>query len=78
MTGLDVCRLLKRRLKEAGLPTRLSPHSLRVATVTDLLLHGASLEETQYLAGHSDPRTTRLYDRRGQRVTRDLVERITI
>jgi hypothetical protein len=30
----------------------------------------------QLLAGHSDPRTTRLYDRRRQMATRSEVERI--
>jgi integrase/recombinase XerD len=42
------------------------------------LTQGISLEEVQYLAGHADPRTTRLYDRRQKRVTRNLVERISI
>jgi integrase/recombinase XerD len=61
-----------------GLPTRLSPHSFRVATVTDLLTQGVALEDVQYLAGHADPRTTRLYDRRQKQVTRNTVERISI
>jgi putative transposase len=30
------------------------------------------------LAGHADPRTTRLYDRRRKKVTRNIVERISI
>jgi integrase/recombinase XerD len=30
----------------------------------------------QYIAGHADPRTTRLYDRRQKLVTRSEVERI--
>ncbi len=78
MTGVDICRLVKRRLKDAGLPDRLSPHSFRVFTVTDLLTQGVPLEDVQYLAGHSDPRTTRLYDRRQKRVTRNIVERISL
>ena len=78
MTGVDLCRMVKRRLKEAGLPTHLSPHSFRVFTVTDLLSQGVPLEEVQYLAGHSDPRTTRLYDRRRKQVGRQIVERISI
>ena len=36
------------------------------------------LEDVQYLAGHSDPRTTRIYDRRRRKVTRNIVERISI
>jgi hypothetical protein len=35
-------------------------------------------EDVQHLAGDSDPRTTRLHDRRRRRVTRNLVERISI
>jgi integrase/recombinase XerD len=79
MTAIDMCRMMKRRLKEAGLPTHYSPHSFRVTTITDLLEQKeVSLEEVQYLAGHADPRTTRLYDRSGRKVTRNLVERISI
>jgi len=74
----DICRMVKRRLREAGLPGQLSPHSFRVATVTDLLTQGVSLEDVQYLAGHADPRTTRLYDRRQKKITRNMVERISI
>jgi hypothetical protein len=36
------------------------------------------LEDVQHLAGHADPRTTRLYDRRRRKVTRNIVERISI
>ncbi|MFT3920956.1 MAG: tyrosine-type recombinase/integrase [Myxococcales bacterium] len=70
--------MMKRRLREAKLPMDLSPHSFRAATVTDLLSQGVPLEDVQYLAGHSDPRTTRLYDRRQQQVTRNTVDRISI
>ena len=79
MSAIDICRMMKRRLKEAGLPTHYSPHSFRVTTITDLLEQkDVSLEDVQYLAGHADPRTTRLYDRSGRKVTRNLVERISI
>ena len=53
------------------------PHN-RVATVTDLLEQNVPLEDVQHLAGHADPRTTRLYDRRRRKVTRNIVERISI
>jgi integrase/recombinase XerD len=36
------------------------------------------LEDVLYLAGHADPRTTGLDDRRQKKVTRNLVERISI
>lgn len=78
MNVVDICRMIKRRLNDAGLPVRLSPHSFRVTTITDLLEQGVPLEDVQRLAGHADPRTTRLYDRRDKKITRNIVERISI
>ncbi len=75
---VDICRMVKRRLRDAGLADRLSPHSFRVTTITDLLEQGVPLEDVQRLAGHADPRTTRLYDRRDSKITRNIVERISI
>lgn len=78
LTTKSIGELVKRRLNDAGLPSHLSPHSFRVTTLTDLLKQGVPLEEVQYLAGHASPRTTGLYDRRQKKVTRNLVERISI
>jgi site-specific recombinase XerD len=74
----DICRMMKRRLKDVGLPLLYSPHSFRVTTITDLLTQGVALEDVQRLAGHADPRTTRLYDRRDRKITRNIVERISV
>jgi site-specific recombinase XerD len=78
MTAIDICRMVKRRFQDVGLSARLSPHSFRVTTITDLLEQEVPLEDVQRLAGHSDPRTTRLYDRRDRKITRNIVERISI
>ena len=78
IASADIARMMKRRLRRASISSRYSPHSFRVTVITDLLLHGASLADVQNFAGHADPRTTQLYDRRQRRVTRNLVERITI
>jgi site-specific recombinase XerD len=78
MTGIDACRMMKWRLKAAGLPGHFSPHSFRVTTVTDLLEQNVPLENVQHLAGHSDPRTTRIYDCRRRKVAPNIVERISI
>ena len=77
-TAGDLGRMVKRRMKDAGLPATLSPHSFRVTAITDLLNQGVPLEDVQHLAGHSDARTTRLYDRRQKVVTRNVVERISV
>lgn len=78
MSAVDMCRMMKRRLKDSSLPLRLSPHSFRVTTITDLLEQNVPLEDVQYLAGHADSRTTTLYDRRKKKVTRNIVERISV
>lgn len=52
--------MMKRRLEAAGLPGRLSADSLRVTTIADLLEQGVPLEDVQRLAGHAEPRTTRV------------------
>lgn len=78
MAAGDMARMVKRRMRDARLPSRLSPHSFRVTTITDLLNQGVPLEDVQNLAGHADPRTTRLYDRRNRKVTRNIVERISV
>ena len=71
-------QMMKRRLGDAGLPNLFPPHSFRVTVVTDLLNQNVPLEDVQYLAGHSSPTTTRVYDRRRRKVTRNIVERISI
>ena len=53
----DIRRMLKRRLKAAGLSSQFSPHSFRVCTLTDLLKQEIPREDVQYLAGHADART---------------------
>jgi site-specific recombinase XerD len=74
----DICRMMKRRLKDFDLPLLYSPHSFRVTTLTDLFQQGVHSEDVQHLAGHSDPRTTRLYDRRERKIKRNIVERISV
>lgn len=78
ISAIDLCRMMKRRLKQAGIETEASPHSLRACTATDLLLQNVPLESVQELLGHSEPRTTRLYDRRKKNITRRLVELISV
>jgi len=70
--------MVKRRFRKAGLPPNLTCHTFRATTITDLLDQGINPDDVQHLAGHADPRTTRLYDRRKREVTRNIVERISI
>jgi hypothetical protein len=67
--------MLKRRLKQAGLPAHYSPHSFRATGITNFLENHGTLEAAQRIAGHADSRTTKLYDRRGQKVLLEDMER---
>jgi site-specific recombinase XerD len=79
MTANDILRMLKRRLRAAGLPDQVFKcHSLRASTATNPLEQGVARSDVQFLLGHSDARTTKLYDRRHQEVARNIVERIAI
>jgi site-specific recombinase XerD len=69
-------RRLKQRLKQAGLPAHYSPHSFRATGITNFLENDGTLEAAQRIAGHVDSRTTKLYDRRGQKVLLEDMERI--
>ncbi|GAA1797708.1 tyrosine-type recombinase/integrase [Planosporangium flavigriseum] len=68
-----VFRLVRRLAKQAGIPAwaRLSPHSLRHAFATTARDQGVPLEDVQDAMGHSDPRTTRRYDRDRHNLDRD-------
>jgi hypothetical protein len=68
----DAADMLKRRLKQAGLPAHYSPHSFRATGITNFLEDDGTLEAAQRIAGHADSRTTKLCDRRGQKVLLDI------
>jgi site-specific recombinase XerD len=66
MTAHGVFKLLQRLGTAAYLPP-FSPHDFRRTYIGDLLDAGADIVTVQKLAGHADPKTTALYDRRGER-----------
>ena len=75
----DVLAMIRRRAKRAGLrPENVCCHSLRGTGITNYLSHGGQIETAQAIAGHSSPRTTKLYDRRHQEVELAEIERIRI
>lgn len=63
LSRYGVSRALARLGRRAGISRTLTPHMLRVTAVTMALDAGASLRDVQDLARHTDPKTTRRYDR---------------
>ncbi len=57
--------MLRKYARKIGLARGYSAHSMRATFITTALENGAVLEDVQKVAGHRDPSTTKLYDRRG-------------
>ena len=57
--------VLRKYAKVIGIERGYSAHSMRATFITTALENGCSLEDVQRAAGHSEPGTTKLYDRSG-------------
>jgi integrase/recombinase XerC len=57
----SVARLLEKYLKQAGLDSRASPHTLRHSFATHMLDAGADIRCVQELLGHKSLGTTQIY-----------------
>ena len=70
--------MVRRRARRAGIQTPVSNHSFRATGITAYMKNGGTLEVAQRMAGHSSASTTSLYDRSGDEVGLDEVERIVL
>ncbi len=68
--------MIYRRTKGAGIQGRFGCHTFRATGITTFLENGGSLETAQFIAGHADSRTTKIYDRRDRTATQSEIERI--
>jgi integrase len=78
MNRVDAFRMIRRRAKDVGLGADACCHMFRATGITAYLENGGTLENAQLMAAHESPRTTKLYDRTGDEITLDEVERIMI
>lgn len=78
MRQADVWRMIRRRARAAGIPTKIGCHTFRATGITAYLENGGTLEHAQQIAAHESPRTTKLYDRTTDQVSLDEIERIAI
>ncbi len=61
ITQQAVDQMLKKYLKESGIPFGVSPHKLRHSFATHMLDAGADLRSVQELLGHASLSTTQIY-----------------
>ncbi len=78
MSRKDAWHMVKRRIRNTGLPSRVSCHTWRATGITAYLGNSGTLENAQLIAAHESPRTTKLYDRTSDDITLDEIERIVI
>ena len=71
-----VFQMVRRRARRAGLPPTVNCHSFRATGITNYLSNGGALEDARAIAAHESSQTTRLYDRTGDKITLDEIERI--
>jgi len=61
LTRIHLWALVKKYCKRAGLPSTVSPHTLRHSFATHLLSGGADLRSVQEMLGHASIQTTQIY-----------------
>jgi integrase len=74
----SVLKLVEKRARTSGILKRVCCHSFRATGVTEYMNSGGTIEIAQRIAGHTSPSTTRIYDRSGDQLTLQEIERVQI
>jgi site-specific recombinase XerD len=72
LTPRSIERLVHRYSVLAGIPKRVTPHTLRHSFATDLLMNGADIRSVQAMLGHSSITTTQIYTHVTNRQLKDV------
>ena len=75
LTRQGINFVLNKRLTEAGITQKMSPHTLRHSFAVHLLSGGASLLHIQQLLGHSSVATTQIYTTVDMELRREQYDR---
>ncbi len=78
MSRVDVWYMVRRRAADANIETSIGCHTFRATGITDYLTNGGRIEVAQRMAGHSNAKTTGLYDRRVDDISISEVEKVGI
>jgi site-specific recombinase XerD len=70
--------MVRRRGGKKRSEVAIGNDTFRATGITNFLENGGTLEHAQDMAAHASPRTTRLYDRRKEKITQAQVERIRL
>jgi site-specific recombinase XerD len=63
MSAELLAEMVREHSKRAGLPGKVTPHTLRHCCATHMLAHRAGIAHLQQLLGHASADTTRRYTR---------------
>ena len=72
ITPRSIERLVHQYSIAAGIPKKITPHTLRHSFATDLLMNGADLRSVQALLGHASITTTQIYTHITNQQLRDV------
>lgn len=79
LTRQRALEMVKRRARNAGFdPTLVRNHTFRASGITAYMEGGGDLTIAAQIAGHASVRSTQLYDRSRERISRGEIERIRI
>jgi integrase/recombinase XerC len=75
LTTRSIARMLDKYIRQVGMDTRTSPHTLRHSFATHLLDRGADIRSVQELLGHKSLVTTQIYTHVSTAGLREAYER---